>query len=735
MKRIFALILSICIVLTLFTACSSNENNKGDNTDKKENMPVTGIYTDIKNSDYVLCGESGDLRLSFQPSTTQIKVENLKDGSLWYSNPQNPQDDINASQLIKMRMMSVLDIEYVNTTTKKRTLINTYTSNVKSGKYEISTVENGVMFKYDVAEVGKTVFLVVCLEKDNLVTRFWYEDSKEKKEDVEIIHIAPFPYFVRGSMEDNGYLFLPDGSGATVDFSNVVYSGNPYSRNIYGYEPTLITSDYYLDVAKNSVYLPVFGAKVNESAVMAICENGAEYGVLTAEACGQSSSYARAYVNYKLLNSVEYKVGNYSTELFDTVGSSLQNISIRYVFLSGEDASYSGMARKYRDYLSDGVKLKDTSTGFYTDIYASVIKKTSTLGIPHNKTVLLTDEKELEKIVEKLHSEGIKDITVRYRDWNTDEIKGNKVNGAASSHGISLKKINSIKNARIYPAILDLHTYSNGGYLDRLFNASKSITQLPFSWKEYNLSNLNETKEAEYRVSVEWFEKNSKELIDKLKAKNIGNIAFGDVSNNLYCDFKDEGFKRDKTMLVMQKFIKQSKESFNSLMLDSANAYAAIFADVIYNTPIDHSNHDILSNSVPFYTIALSGIVDCVAPAYNNGDNDKNVLYTVASGASLCVGWMWEDVTKLSGTGLAGLSNVNFGETVNECLTLYKKINGVYSGINGSRIYSHKYINEEVSVTEYENGLEIYVNFGKEPFILDDGTQIPAEDFVAKEGK
>lgn len=734
MKKIVALVLSVVIMLTFLTACQSSEN-KQTLVNKNDNLSFTTEYTNTKNVEFVPCAESGNLKLSFQPSTTQLKVENSADGSVWYSNPLNPQDDVNASQLVKMRMMSLLDIEYVNTSTKKRTVINTYTACVKSGKYEIYTSENGVMFKYNVAEVGKTVFLAVFLEKENLVTKLWYEALKEEKEDIEITSIAPLPYMIRGSIEDNGYLFLPDGSGATVDFSDIVYSGNPYSRNIYGFEPTLITSDYYLDVAKNSVYLPVYGAKVNESAIMAICENGAEYGVLTAEACGQSSSYARAYVNYKLLNSVEYKVGNYSTELFDTVDSSLQNITTRYLFLSGDDADYSGMARKYRDYLSDGSNYKKTSTGLYTDIYASVIKKSSTAGIPHNKTILLTDEAQLKSIVDKLNNEGVKDITVRYRQWNSDEISGSKVNTATSSSGISLKKISSIKNAKIYPAILNLQTYSNGGYLDRLFNASKSITQLPFSWKEYQLSNLNETKNAEYRVSVDWFRENSKKLINRLKAKDISNVAFGDISNSLYCDFKGEGFKRDSTLLVMKEFIKQSKESFNSLMLDSANAYAAVYADVIYNTPIDHSNHDILSNSVPFYTIAMSGIADCVAPAYNSGDNDKNVLYTVASGASLCVSWMAANTTELVGTELSGLSNVNFSETVDECLELYKKIDKVYSGINGSLIYSHHYINDDVSVTEYDNGLEIYVNFGKEPFLMEDGTEIPAEDFVAKEGK
>ena len=379
-------------------------------------------------------------------------------------------------------------------------------------------------------------------------------------------------------------------------------------------------------------------------------------------------------------------------------------------------------------------QLKATTTAFYADIYASVIKKVSTVGVPHNKTVSLTDVKELESIVEKLHGEGIDDITVRYRSWNKDEIKGNKVKSANAATGIALKKLSDIKNAKIYPAVLRLQTYSNGSYFDRLLNASKSITQLPFSWKSHLLSNLNETSEASYRVSVDWFNKNSDKLVKGLTAKDINNVALGDVANSLYCDFKGDGFKRDKTMLAMTSLIEQADKSFDSVMLDSANAYAATFADVIYNAPIDHSNHDILSRAVPFYTMVMSGIADCVAPAYNSGADDNALLNTVAAGAGFCVAWMSADTTELVGTELSSLSNVNFSQTVDDTLSIYKRINKAYLSINKSRIYSHSYINDDVSVTEYENGLKIYVNFGKEAFVLEDGTQIPAEDFVAKEG-
>ena len=170
-------------------------------------------------------------------------------------------------------------------------------------------------------------------------------------------------------------------------------------------------------------------------------------------------------------------------------------------------------------------------------------------------------------------------------------------------------------------------------------------------------------------------------------------------------------------------------------MLDKPNAYAAVYADIIYNAPVTDSGQDILSRSVPFYTMALSGISELAAGAYNGENGDNSLLYTVAAGAGFSAEWMAVGREKLAATPLSSLSNVNFEETYKDALTLYKRVAKVYSGINGSRIYSHNYIAENVSVTEYENGLKIYVNFGKEPYTLQDGTEIPAEDFMAKAGE
>ena len=177
MKRIIALLLTIVIALTFLTSCSSTTEINSEKEAENSLIQSSKPFTDIKLNDYVECGKSDNLTLKFMPSTNQLMIENSLDGSVWLSNPQNPSEDVNAGKLDQMKMMSVLELEYANLSSKKRTGINIYTSNIKSGKYEIFTIQNGVVFKYNVTEVGKTLFLAAYLENGNFIYSFCEDES------------------------------------------------------------------------------------------------------------------------------------------------------------------------------------------------------------------------------------------------------------------------------------------------------------------------------------------------------------------------------------------------------------------------------------------------------------------------------------------------------------------------------------------------------------------------------
>ncbi len=730
MKRFIAALLVAFMLAGVLSACGKGENTVME-TPERPSFESKTPYTELSKEEFVLSAQKGDLKLYFNPATTHFMVENTKDNSVWYSNPQDAEEDEYAAKLTQMQMQSTLIVEYTNVEKNKTTALNLYTASVRSKKYTVNLIDDGVLFAYDVNEIGKTVYFAVRLADGYLTTDVWYESSGENKENVFVSAVSVTPYFVSGKLTDDGYLFVPDGSGALVGFNTDNISSDSYSRPIYGEEATYITRDWYLEAKENGIRLPVIGAVRNGSAVMAVAKTAAELGTVNAFACGQQSSYANAYISYRVLNSVEYDLGTYTTVLYEKNEKQAPTFTTDYYFLTGDDANYSGMARCYREYLKNSYSLseKGVSDKFYTDIYGGVIKRVSTLGIPHDKFMPLTTAEDLEMIVNSLREKGMTDITVRYRNWNADELSGKRVDGVKADASLGIKKLNSLEGVKVYPAVLSIQTYKKGGFFDALANATYSITGLPFSMKGYTKSNLRENDETTYWVAATKLKENAENVISGVKDKGFSNIALADITKNLYSDYRDNGYMRDFSKKTTLSILERVNQEFDGFMADSANDYAAVYADVIYNAPVSHSSQDILERTVPFYTMVLSPFIECVAPVLNGEQaDDELILQVAASGAYAGFAFMSEKSSELLTTELKSLVNMNFDTTVEAALGVYNSLKEIYAAANGSYVYSHEYISDTLTVTRYENGAEVYVNFGTEP-VLVSGITVEATSF------
>ena len=94
------------------------------------------------------------------------------------------------------------------------------------------------------------------------------------------------------------------------------------------------------------------------------------------------------------------------------------DIKIRYKFLTGENANYSGMARSYRNYLIDAGTLteaeEEENAPFYTDILGEIDKEQYFLGIPYDGTAVLTTFDQAKSMAEDMTEQGISNIKMEY---------------------------------------------------------------------------------------------------------------------------------------------------------------------------------------------------------------------------------------------------------------------------------------------------------------------------------
>lgn len=728
-KRIFSVFAAVMLIPAfLFIGCSQKGavEQKGMLSGNESGVQLE------KSDEYTECAANSFLSLWVNGKTGIFYVENHKDGNRWYSSPVNAREDGYANRPVQNQMLSNLLISYKDIETGETSIANT----AIDADISICYANNNVRFVCYFGDIKATVTLELTLKDDFLEANVDAGQMKLESKNVKITEISLLPYFCSGSETDEGYLVLGDGSGALVNFRNGKQLCESYKRRIYGEEPTDETREFALLTQNEGVRMPVCGVKRGDSAMLVIGEDGAENGFLNANPNYKFSSYANAYMSYKLLESMDYAVGSLDSTIYDKKGLSVSLIKQKYCFLSGDDANYSGMAREYGEYLRECFG-KEERTGsaaqLYVDIYAAVAKEVSHLGVITNDIVPITTASQAREIFDDLSKSGVS-ASGRYLSWNTSELKQKPVSGiripSKLQKGFSVKQL--CEEYNILPAVSNTQIYSGGSFLSNITSASFSLMGLPYKWNGHSLSTLNENKESYYRLSADKLLKSGMILADAYSKRGFKGAAFADIGNMLYTDYRGSHKYRGDIMEIELEILKRTAESAETLALSSPNAYAAGYADIIFDTPLNHSGNNLLDESIPFYSIAASRISECVAPAFNNNNIGKDVkLYSVSFGCAPCYSWIYENASVLIGTSLSKLSNVNYRTTSEEAKEDYARYQNIIKGSNGGKIYSHRYIDPLLTETVYENGLKVYVNFSGQLRQLDGGISIAAKSYEA----
>jgi hypothetical protein len=101
--------------------------------------------------------------------------------------------------------------------------------------------------------------------------------------------VSLLPYFGCGSTDEDGYLFVPDGSGALIAFNNGKTMVAPFSMKVYGYDTALNPDILPSTDAKLS--FPVWGIKKGKAALLAAIEDGDGIARVDASVAGQKNSW------------------------------------------------------------------------------------------------------------------------------------------------------------------------------------------------------------------------------------------------------------------------------------------------------------------------------------------------------------------------------------------------------------------------------------------------------------
>lgn len=532
---------------------------------------------------------------------------------------------------------------------------------------------------------------------------------------------------------EEGYLFVPDGSGSIIENGYKAASMDKISIPFYG-------QDYAKDVTSGTLVaidntFPVFGIKSGKKSVFAIAEHGSAMGGVSAQTSVGSLEYNIAYPYFSYTEMDKFGLQGVSYAFYGSIPD--VEYAIRYHFLYGEEADYSGMAKYYQKYLEQqGVLKKEAQTlqnmPLDIEFIGSIEKTINYSGIPVDTSYPVTTFEQAEEVMQQLSDAGIVNANVLYSGMvnggmkfkAVQNIKIEKKLGGLSGFKKMCSDFKTI-GYKVYPNIDFTRIYEKGNgisskedvskYLNRSTVIMGSIEPSVGVLSDRNMSFL--VNPLRYQEMVSSFIKNYKNTNNKdLYLSSIGTYLNGNYSLK-------EGVTRQTSYLLTKELLDTLHKHDYKMKFDSGNAYVLAYADSLTNIPTTSSHQRIESYSIPFVGMVLKGYLPYTGTAINQASNhERTLLEAIESGAGLNYLLMYEKQLVLVDTDYTDLFSVNYKLWLDQIISTYQTLNQDLAALSSISIQKHERVDKDVNCVTYENGTKVYVNYGDKDYIAKEGT-------------
>ena len=594
---------------------------------------------------------------------------------------------------------------------------------------------------------GFNVTVVYKLDGNKFSVEVPY-DKIAYKTDYPIIRISILPYFGASTVGDEGFLLIPEGGGSIINFNNGKTLQNAYYSDIYGWD---YGSDRKAVMTETRSAFPVFGIAYNDSSFISIMDKGAEYGGVNADISGRMNLFNFVYAEYKLVHSELFEATSQNQSSMYTYEKELPaGESIKQVYSFLDSGSYVDMANNYKDYLfgSKKTKTKNSSVPVAVEILGSIDKVQQVMGVPDTRPYKLTSYKETDEIISRINKLGLDNVSYKLSGFFNTGIKQKllkkfkfikKLGGKSDFK----KLIENNPDEKLYLDGTVQYSYKTGfaggfnKYKDAARFVSTKIAELseysPIYYGKYD-ANVRDTY---FLVKPSLSEKLSQNLTKNAVKYNLKGVSYRDNGYFLSSDFnsKDTTTRAEAKEGQLRQF-QEAKDKGLGVMINAGNSYAVSSVDFITNLNMHGNDYAIIDKTIPFYQIALHGNVNFAGTPINLApENKQGILEAAESGAALYFTFMHDKETRLQETFYTEYYASNFDNWEKELEAIYKEYNKNMAGVIDSYISDHQYISDTVTVTTFDNGKKVYVNFGYVDYITEDGLKIPAREYKVTGGR
>ena len=701
-------------------------------------------------AEVILVAENDRLELHYDTVESQIILKDKLTQEEWRSTPNDIAQDKRATGVNKINRQSDLIVQYHNTS-YVTDQVNSYTGAIKKGDFTWELIENGVAIRYYFPKQGFVIPVQYVLEEDCLAASIisegieeevWEDPDTDPEKKQSVMNVALLPFMGAAGSDDEGYLIIPDGSGALIHFNNGRTGAAIYQQDVYGRDDALTirkaaTTTY-------DVNMPLFGIVRNGRALMAVVENGDYQAQLNAMVNGQLTGYSNAYFAAQYIHMEANTImpgSEHSTDVMLPTNTfrDMGNFTVRYYPLAAENATYADVAAAYRAQLGLKESIADAATQ-QLEMVASIPSIDTFLGVPYESVRVLTSYEQAAQTLRDFAAVGLNDLTLRYTGWSKQSVRGKMVTGLDLDKRLGGKKAfdglrQAVKEtgAEMVLAVDLIDIYEDGNGYWSLFAATDSVNSTAKQVPEFLQSTGYQDPEGKpwYLLSPDKVPEAARKLAENLSGQVEG-ISLSVLGNTVYSSFGKTGISRTSAGAYWTDALKTLSGSMQNLSARTASSYAFPYIQQVDSAPCASSRFEVTDMEIPFYQMVTHGaMVLYTEPVNEDGNVRKALLRAIEYGMYPSWRVIAGDTALLSGTDYASWHAASLDawrEEIKNTAAWMAPL-GVYAGM---QMTGHEQVTATLSVTTYANGDMVLVNYGSED-AEHLGVTVPALGYAIKE--
>ena len=375
-------------------------------------------------------------------------------------------------------------------------------------------------------------------------------------------------------------------------------------------------------------------------------------------------------------------------------------------------------------------------------VIGGVMHEENILGIPVDRVLPVTSYSDLQEMIQAFNDRGVSKLTMDYLYWYqsatesrlTVDLKSEKRLGGNKELKALLNSLTADTNLYLDMNFTDL-MQNQAGYTT-LYSTAQNVKKEPLM-RQYFLMSTNRTDPDADRVFLlsparlsALVEKWTKTYTTKWKDAGMTKLALGSMGEEIYSHFGDDPVDRGSAQALWEQTMAAVKaQSGNELLFTAANAYALPYADTIQSVPTEHSRYLCETRSIPFYSMALHGLVDMSVTPVNDGEGNLRVLQAVESGIGLTYTLGWRNTDQLKNTAGEKYNFINAADWLDAAAQHQKDIAPYLAAVCNKAVTAHEQLTGGVYRTTFEGGAWSIVNYTAADYAAD-GITVAANGYV-----